>query len=342
MDTSEGALPAGSSSGEQRRRLLSRKICDLPLSIHGTALQPLVEQLYAELEGAGISFRPRVYISDEWGCPDRVPIIGVPFYLPDPRICDLVDEMTRETVEGVEQPMMYLRHEAGHAFNYAYRIFAEPEWEQVFGPFSLAYRQRYRARPFSTRFVRHLPGWYAQSHPDEDFAESFAVWLTPDSGWREIYDGTPALAKLLYVERAAGRYGRQPPLVAGGDSDVTLGELDITVGEWCRMNRETRRSAIKLPGVVREDLRRLFPDSEGEAAADVLNAGSGQLLQEIYAWTGIDSDLLLDLVNAVTAVSRDMGLKVAHGKVPESLVTSAIFLTTLAMNFQTAGEFIET
>ena len=26
----------------------------------------------------------------------------------------------------------------------------------------------------------HLDPWYAQSHPDEDFAETFAVWLTPE------------------------------------------------------------------------------------------------------------------------------------------------------------------
>ena len=32
-------------------------------------------------------------------------------------------------------------------------------------------------------------GAYAASHPEEDFAETFAVWLTPRSNWRQSFPG---------------------------------------------------------------------------------------------------------------------------------------------------------
>src|SRR4029079_19007027 len=85
--------------------------------------------------------------------------------------------------------------------NYAYRLYDRPDWRKLFGPYSRPYRERYRADPFSRNFVRHILGWYAQKHPDEDFAETFAVWLTPGVDWRRTYDGWGALAKLEYVRR---------------------------------------------------------------------------------------------------------------------------------------------
>src|SRR5256885_16453644 len=78
-----------------------------------------------------------------------------------------------------------LRHEAGHALDNAYRLRRRKRWRAVFGPASLPYPARYRARPGSRRYVHHLGEWYAQAHPSEDFAETFAVWLTPKSGWRK-------------------------------------------------------------------------------------------------------------------------------------------------------------
>src|SRR4030067_225375 len=76
------------------------------------------------------------------------------------------------------------RAEAGPPFNYAYKLYETAEWRELFGPFNRPYRERYRPVPFDRNFVRHLEGWYAQKHPDEDFAETFAVWLTPRSRWR--------------------------------------------------------------------------------------------------------------------------------------------------------------
>ncbi|MDQ2980216.1 MAG: putative zinc-binding metallopeptidase, partial [Acidobacteriota bacterium] len=182
------------------QEILTKPIKELGLKLEGSPLERLVQQLYRELERKGLrKFRPLCYLSDEWGCPSGEPVIGIPFYLADPKLARLEKEMN--DLEDEREILMYLRHEAGHAFNYAYELYKTPEWRDLFGPFRRAYRDDYRPVPFSRRFVRHIAGWYAQKHPDEDFAETFAVWLTPRSQWRHRYKGWGALAKLRYVDR---------------------------------------------------------------------------------------------------------------------------------------------
>ena len=162
----------------ERHSLLERNISDFGLSIKGSFVEKLVDELYQELESRGLQFKPPVYLSDQWGCPDGTPLIGIPFYLADPRLSAIEDDFSAG-LESEDDTMRYLRHEAGHAFNYAYRLYDRADWRQTFGPYSRPYRERYRADPFSHDYVRHILGWYAQKHPDEDFAETFAVWLTP-------------------------------------------------------------------------------------------------------------------------------------------------------------------
>jgi hypothetical protein len=216
----------------ERQALLSQKISELPLKIEGSPVERLIIQLCQELERAGISIKPKTYLSDGWGCPNRVPVIGIPFYLVDPQLCRLRSQLTGAEAEDDAEVMMILRHEAGHVFNYSYRLYNKPEWHKLFGRFSLPYKEDYKVDPFSTRFVHHLSGWYAQRHPDDDFAETFAVWLTPGSDWRERYADTPALAKLLYVDKMASRYGKQPPVVTSGKLDVPVEEMTMTLDTW--------------------------------------------------------------------------------------------------------------
>jgi hypothetical protein len=227
---------------KKQRALLSRKISDLPLRIEGTHIVELVIQLYKELETADISFKPKIYLSDGWGCPNRVPVIGIPFYLVDPRLCSLKTQLTGFKVEDDMTIMMLLRHEAGHTLNYAYKLYDKQEWRKLFGRFALPYEENYVVDPFSTRFVHHLSGWYAQRHPDDDFAETFAVWLTPGSDWRKGYAGTSVLTKLLYVDRVAAKYGKKPPVVTGGKLDMPVEEMVMTLGEWYKTSHK------KYPG----------------------------------------------------------------------------------------------
>ena len=167
-------------------------------------MERLVDTLYAELARRVHRVRPPVYLSDQWGCPDGTPLIGVPFYLVDQRLERIEAEMSAG-VEDDAEAMRYLRHECGPRDQLRVPLYERADGDRIFGPFSRPYRERYRADPFSREYVRHILGWYAQKHPDEDFAETFAVWLTPGSIGDAEYAGWPALAKLEYVDRADGR-----------------------------------------------------------------------------------------------------------------------------------------
>src|SRR5580698_6841552 len=208
-------LPWTSLDDEQLLRL---RMCDLQLDLHRSPLKRHVDRLYSELNERGIRFRPHVWLAEEWFSPDGVPGIAVPFYLAHPRLMRLERKMTREVEGGnVNWCMRILRHEAGHAFDSAYRLRRRAHWRSLFGPASRPYRSRYRVRPASRHHVQHLGDWYAQSHPTEDFAETFAVWLAPRSGWQRRYRSWPALRKLRFVQQFAGELEANPPPVRSRD-----------------------------------------------------------------------------------------------------------------------------
>ena len=205
-------------------QLLSLRFCDLKLSIAGTDLQNAIERLYRELSMRGMRFRPHCWLAQEWFSPDGIPGIAIPFYLAHQRLISLERRFMREVEGGNRNWLMrILRHEAGHAVDSAYRLRRLKSWREAFGPASLPYPDTYRPRPGSRRFVQHLGAWYAQAHPTEDFAETFAVWLKPHSSWRREYVGWPAYAKLQYIDALAQEIGERKPLVAnrGTIEDVT-------------------------------------------------------------------------------------------------------------------------
>ena len=194
--------------------LLDLRLCDLDLRIEGSPVERPLARLYRELERRGVGFRPHYWIAQEWFSPDGVPGIAIPFYLLHPRLRRLERRFMGEVEGGNEDALMQiLRHEAGHAVDTAYRLRRRKAWRQAFGTPSKRYPRHYRPRPGSKRFVQHLQGWYAQSHPTEDFAETFAVWLKPGSTWRRQYAGWPALRKLEYVGEAMAGLRDRPPLV---------------------------------------------------------------------------------------------------------------------------------
>jgi hypothetical protein len=194
--------------------LLQLRFCDLKLPFEGTALQRRLQRVYGELERRGIHFRPHMWLSEEWFSPDGVPGIAVPFYLAHPRLMRLERRMMRQVEGGNANWMMrILRHEVGHAIDTAYRLRRGARWREIFGPASLPYPEIYRARPGSRRFVQHLGDWYAQSHPTEDFAETFAVWLKPNSDWRRTYASWPAGEKLHFVAEVMQDIADRPALV---------------------------------------------------------------------------------------------------------------------------------
>src|SRR5437660_7912557 len=159
------------------QELLERRISELGLRLEGTALEPLIRQLSDELSAHGLAFHPPTYIGDEWFVPIGVPAIFVPFFLVHDRLRALERAMMLE-VEG-ETPewfMKLMRHEAGHAYMYAYRLTRKKKWQEMFGQTSDEETPSfYRPRPLSRSYVLHLDAWYAQAHPAEEFWETFAI-----------------------------------------------------------------------------------------------------------------------------------------------------------------------
>jgi len=319
----------------ERHALLSQRISDFGLEIRGTLLERLVNQLYEELTAKGLMFRPPVYLSDQWGCPDGVPIIGVPFYLADPRLSKIEEDYS-STVESPDESMRYLRHEAGHAFNYAYRLYDRPDWRKIFGPYSRPYRERYRADPFSRDYVRHILGWYAQKHPDEDFAETFAVWLTPGFDWREVYGGWGALAKLEYVEKVMQKLGHEVPTVPEpGEDDLPVTAMNYTVAEHYQESEES--IPIRDPRIFDGDLRTIFVAVDqapaAASAADFITRHKREIVTRISYWTGENASVVRQFVDFLTKRVDELNLHVG-GLEASTLIELTAFGTAVMMNYR--------
>jgi hypothetical protein len=279
-------------------QLLSLRFCDLKLSIQGTELEGAVLRLYRELSMRGIRFRPHCWLAQEWFSPDGIPGIAIPFYLAHRRLVSIERRFMREAEGGNRNWLMrILRHEAGHAIDTAYRLRRRAHWRAVFGPASLPYPDAYRPRPGSRRFVQHLGAWYAQAHPTEDFAETFAVWLKPKSPWRREYLGWPAYAKLEFIDSLASDIGHSKPLVSvrGTIEEVTKETRTL------REHYDKKLAYYRLPRRSGADelLLKVFtaaPRNRGVAkASSVLRELRNPLRQQVLR-TGAFSEYLLHQV----------------------------------------------
>ncbi len=330
MDSTEQTTP-------EPQPVLSTRICDLGLTIEGSPVERLVQQLYRELEQKKImKFRPAFYLTDEWGCPSGEPIIGIPFYLARPDLAQI--ERENNDLEDNREIMMYLRHEAGHAFNYAYKLHRTPEWKQIFGPYRRPYRENYRPVLFSKDYVRYLPGWYAQKHPDEDFAETFAVWMTPRSNWRKRYRGWGAMAKLRYMERIARDLGSIDPLRKRGTPDITVTDMETTVGEFYR---HTTEQIPLLEVALESDLAAILSASKtrksSEPAGPFLHKHRKNLVDHIARWTSMQRPQIRKLMESIERRTTELGLRVDIKKEAEYLSELTVFVTTLVMNHLARG-----
>ncbi len=270
--------------------LLKLRFRDLHLSVQNSAIERGVERLYEELAARGLRFRPHVWFSEEWFTPDGVPGIAVPFYLAHPRLLRLERSIMGEAEGGNARWFMrILRHEAGHAIDNAYRLRRRKRWRETFGPASRRYPDRYRARPGSRRYVHHLGDWYAQAHPTEDFAETFAVWLTPRSAWRTRYADWPAVRKLHVVDQLMDEVRSKAAPVRNRDRVEPVDTNTRTLEEHYRRKvaryRQYRRSMVE--GLLAWLFTEERPRRNAARAATVLRAHQRSLINAVSRELGL-------------------------------------------------------
>src|SRR5437764_574069 len=232
-----------------------------------------------------------------------------------------------------------------HVINYAYALYKTAEWKEVFGPFRRPYRDLYRPVPFSRNFVRHMEGWYAQKHPDEDFAETFAVWLTPRSRWRERYKNWPAMQKLRYVDRMAHRVADMDPVRKQGDTDITVEEMETTVDEFYERAMSEQPSSGDL--ALDTDLEDIFNVSPRKRkgvrpAEDLLRENRQSLVQKLTYWSGVQRPLVKKLVESIENRVAELQLKAEIQREKEYLTEITVYATALAMNYVARGKFVPT
>ena len=331
--------------------ILELRIGDLPIAIERGWLEECVRALYQELDEKGIGFKPVCYLADEWLTPDKEPVIGIPFYLADPSLIKLERKMMLEVEGGTTQwCMQLLRHETGHAINYAYKMYRRKKWQEIFGNISVEYDETYRFRPYSKSFVQHLADHYAQCHPEEDFSETFSVWLTPNYDWREKYKGWKALTKLECVDELMSSLKDKEPLVAKGKKYWEARKMRTTLKNYYKKKR--RHYAENFPDFHDVQLEKMFEqlhtseysDYSGKKrreipfAAELLRRYRKQIVQSVALCTGERKYGIDELVKKITERCKALKL-VLVGTESVAVLKVSTYITTLILNSMYTGKY---
>jgi hypothetical protein len=333
-------IPAEEWAGWPDDKLLDLRICQLGIGIEGSPLEPRLGELDKELQTRGLTaFHPHYWLSDEWFTPDGVPGVAIPFYLAHPRLEKLERTQMLEVEGGTpEWCMRILRHEAAHAIDNAYRLRLRRRRQQVFGPSYKAYPEYYTPRPYSKSFVLHLDSWYAQSHPDEDFAETFAVWLNPQSDWRVRYADWPALKKLEYMETLMHELANKPMLVHTRKKVDPIQSIRKTLR--AHYERKRRHYGLLHPDFYDRDLRRLFSDNAeyngNMKAARFIARIRRDVRRMVASWTGEYQYTIDQVIEAMMRRANELDLRLTS---PEERAKSdfLVLLTVQTMNYLHSG-----
>jgi hypothetical protein len=315
--------------------IMKIRVRDLNLRIHGSELEPLIERLYEELDAHGINFHPSCYLADEWFCPEKVPIIGIPFCLAHPRLKQIEQKILYEVEGGTEKTCMkLLRHECGHALNYAYELYKKTRWRELFGLFSARYSDSYYYQPYSRRFVLHLEDNYAQSHPDEDFAETFAVWVMPNSNWEQKYQGWPVIKKLRYMDNLMKRIGNQPPVNTVNENPPwSASRMTSSLAAHYERKRKALGSAFQ--GFYDDSLETIFTSKPGGTtslkASRFLRHNRRELVDSVSRWTGHRKYDIRQLVNTLITRCEALDLYAKHSQT-DNIIGLTALLTAIAGN----------
>ncbi len=208
--------------------------------------------------------------------------------------------------------MKLLRHECGHAIDNAYRLRRKRLRQKVFGKSTVKYDDFYVPKPFSKKYVVHLDAWYSQSHPDEDFAETFAVWLSPRSKWQKRYKNWKgALKKLEYMDSLMAEVGSQkPPVRTRKKIDIQSG-LTQKLGDFYQEKRE--HYGMEYPDVYDLYLFKLFTNNPAIGqkirAATFIRKIRKEARKSISPWTGAYQYTINQVIEEIIERSSELNLR---------------------------------
>ena len=322
-----------------KNELLELRFSDLKLSLKESEFNARAQQLYRELELKGLRFRPHFWIGQEWFAAEGVPGVSVPFYLMHPRLKKLEQNMMFEVEGGTKSECMrILRHETGHAIDFAYRLHRKKNWREQFGNYSTPYPETYRPKPQSKDYVLHLADWYAQAHPAEDFAETFAVWLTPHSRWRSRYKDWPALRKLKFVDELMQEIATQQQPVRSRRQVEPISKINETLGEFYERKREYY--AFDMPDFTDRHLLRIFSSDDSYlehiSAAKFIRENRKDFRETVSFWTNTSTYTLDQVLNRVADRSKELKLRLTKSE-RETKRHFLVLLTMLTMNYIYSG-----
>jgi hypothetical protein len=337
--------------------LLNTPIDQLNLKVEGTIFAQAIPVVKEELKRAGVRrLEPIFYISTGYGCIAGQPIISLGFYDFDPLLKDLNEEFRGWRYSDADI-FDLLRHECGHAFCYSYKLYRRRDFRDLFdvqGHFFNTYPEKdnYKYNPWSRSYVNPNGDHYAQKHPDEDFAETFTVWMTPRSGWRKAYAGYPlALNKLRYAARIVKELGCRPPLVAV-DEDWQLEpyqQIKLTVAQF--MKAKPNRYYHKATGYVDPDLKDLFRREPIRAnrrqlfrdymrAEVFIRAHKQQLLSRVSYWVGVDTTVAHDLLDKLATRAKALNLWLERAQEERKLIELTTYVAALCANYKNSGLYL--
>lgn len=320
-------------------KLLALRFCDLKIKVEGSPLESKIRLIQKELHKRHLNFTPHYWLSNEWFSPDGNPGVAIPFYLAHPRLCQLERNQMLEVEGGThEWCMKILRHEIGHAIDNAYKLRLRKSRRKLFGYSSKPYPEFYSPKPYSKSFVLHLDSWYAQSHPDEDFAETFAVWLSQDPVWRYRYNEWPAYKKLEYMDQLMNELAGKKALVTMKKQLDPIHKLKQTLADHYKKKRE--RYGKIFPNFYDRDLRRLFSDApqynENRLAADFIKSIRRELRSALSRWTGEYQYTIDQVFFGIMERCKALNL---HLAVPEDIAKTefTMLVTVQMMNYLHSG-----
>lgn len=327
--------------------LLKLRFRQLPISLEKSELAPLIQKFYLELEWKGLFLKPQLFLGDEWFSPEGMNAISVPFYLVDPILVNLEKSKMFEVEGGTQdQFMKLLRHEAGHCFDHCFKFSKRKKWRKIFGSPDQDYKpETYRPQPYSKSYVIHLDRWYAQAHPDEDFAETFAVWLDPQSQWQEKYKDWPVVYKKLnYIEELVKESSKLKDLSEKGRLPSQVSQLSMSLENY--YSKKIRENADHYPDFYDADLRKIFNGSNDLktkefSAAKFMRRHKKEIIETV-AWSTSEKKIIIhSLIKRLILRCQELNLKQDKSDLITIMVVSS-FLTSLIKNYLFTGQFKRT